>query len=74
MFAKLHLPALSGLALVSAQAVIILTSTQSGVDPIVPTPFPGVPTIEGAITYDGPPVPGFTGRFALSLYLSLSAD
>lgn len=42
---------------------VLLTVTKSGVDPIVPTPFPGVETIEGAITYDGPPVPGFTGLF-----------
>lgn len=40
---------------------VLLTTTQSGVDPIVPTPFNGVETIEGAITYDGPPIPGFVG-------------
>jgi len=38
-----------------------LTTTQSGVLPIAPTPFPGLETIEGAITYDGPMVEGFTG-------------
>lgn len=38
-----------------------LTATQSGVLPIAPTPFPGVDTIQGAITYDGNPMPGFTG-------------
>lgn len=46
-----------------APPVSTLTSTQSGVLPIAPTPFPGVETIEGAITYDGPIVPGFTGMF-----------
>jgi len=54
------------LALVNAQApppTSLLTSTQSGVLPIIPTatPFAGEPTIEGAITYDGNPVIGFTG-------------
>lgn len=38
-----------------------LTSTQSGVLPVAPTPFPGEQTIEGALTYNGPPIPGFVG-------------
>jgi hypothetical protein len=40
---------------------VLLKSTKSGVDPVAPTPFNGVETLEGAIIYDGPPVPGFTG-------------
>ncbi|KAF2103517.1 Cu,Zn superoxide dismutase-like protein [Rhizodiscina lignyota] len=62
MHMKLSLAAF--VAITAAQAPpppVLLTSTQSGVDPIVPTPFSGVETIEGAITYDGPPIPGFTG-------------
>lgn len=52
------------IAVIRAQAPpppVLLTSTQSGVDPVVPTPFSGVETLEGAIIYDGPPIPGFTG-------------
>ena len=50
MYNKALLSALSGLALASAQAPL-------------PTPSStvGIPTIEGALTYDGPPVIGFTG-------------
>ncbi|KAF2731019.1 hypothetical protein EJ04DRAFT_584374 [Polyplosphaeria fusca] len=42
---------------------ILLTTTKSGVLPILPTgtPFPGVDTLEGAIINPGPPLPGFTG-------------
>jgi hypothetical protein len=56
--------AVSLVAAVRAQAppsAVILTSTQSGVDPVVPTPFTGIETLEGAIIYDGPPIEGFTG-------------
>lgn len=54
MYNKQLLSALSGLALVQAQ---------------LPTPSStaGIPTIEGALTYDGPPVPGFTGKFVSCL-------
>jgi hypothetical protein len=61
--------ALSGaLAIVAAQAPpapVLLTTTKSGVLPVIPTATPGaaftgVETIEGAITYDGPANPGFT--------------
>lgn len=55
---------LGAVALASPQAPPppeLLTSTKSGVLPIAPTPFPGVETIEGAITYDGDPIPGFVG-------------
>ena len=38
-----------------------LTATQSGVLPVLPTPFSGIETNEGAIVYDGPPNPGFVG-------------
>ena len=52
-----------------------LTTTQSGVLPIAPTPFPGLETIEGAITYDGPTVDGFTGTFrTFEHYLFASTD
>lgn len=39
----------------------LLTETKSGVLPVAPTPFAGVETEEGAITYDGPMNPGFVG-------------
>lgn len=39
----------------------LLTATKSGVLPVAPTPFAGVETEEGAITYDGPMNPGFAG-------------
>jgi len=61
---QMKLLALSFAAGVLAQVpppASLLTSTKSGVVPIAPTPFPGVETLEGAIIYDGPPVPGFTG-------------
>ena len=69
MQTKFLLSALSSLALVSAQAqgpappASTLSTTQSGVLPILPTntPFTGLETIEGAITYDGPMIDGFTG-------------
>ena len=43
--------------------VSTLSTTQSGVLPYLPvsTGFTGLETIEGAITYDGPIVDGFTG-------------
>ncbi|KAI9743059.1 MAG: hypothetical protein M1818_003354 [Claussenomyces sp. TS43310] len=67
MHTKSLLAAWSGLTLVRAQAEgpaptpSVLSTTQSGVLPILPTPFSGVETIEGAITYDGPAIAGFTG-------------
>lgn len=63
--------ALGGIfALVAAQAPpapVLLSTTKSGVLPVIPTATPGatfigVETIEGAITYDGPANPGFTVR------------
>ena len=56
------------LALAAAQAPpapVLLSTTKSGVLPVIPTATPGatftgVETIEGAITYDGPANPGFT--------------
>ncbi|QIX00623.1 hypothetical protein AMS68_006140 [Peltaster fructicola] len=43
---------------------VLLSATQSGVLPVLPTatPFTGVETIEGAIVFDGPSNPGFTGQ------------
>lgn len=38
-----------------------LTETMSGVLPVAPTGFAGVETEEGAIVYDGPANPSFTG-------------
>jgi len=61
MHANLVLSFLTGLVAVNAQSPSILKSTFSAVLPVLPTPFSGVETIEGAIVYDGPPVPGFTG-------------
>ena len=54
------------LALVAAQAPpapVLLTATKSGVLPYLPTPFSGVETIEGAITYDGPMNTTVTGKY-----------
>lgn len=56
-----------GAALASAQAPppeVALTSTMSGVLPVLPTatPAPVIETEEGAIIYDGPANPGFTGQ------------
>jgi hypothetical protein len=70
MLPKSLLSVFSSLALVTAQAqgpappASTLSTTQSGVLPS-PTgiPFTGVETIEGAITYDGLVVDGFTGVF-----------
>lgn len=67
MLSKSILPILAGAAMAQSQAQgpapapSLLTSTQSGVLPIAPTPFPGVQTIEGAIVNDGNPLPGFIG-------------
>lgn len=65
MHTKQILVAVSGIALVNAQAppVSTLSTAMSGVLPALPvaTGFTGVETIEGAITYDGPVVDGFTG-------------
>jgi hypothetical protein len=63
------LPVLSTIAFAQAQVAALapspstLSTTQSGVLPIAPTPFPGLETIEGAITHDGPIIEGFTGGF-----------
>ena len=56
MYNNVLLSALSGLALVSAQTAS---------NPAVPSSPTDVPTIEGALTYDGPPVIGFTGKSIL---------
>ena len=40
---------------------VLLNATKSGVIPILPTPFNGVDTLEGAIINAGPVNPGFTG-------------
>jgi hypothetical protein len=64
MYASLLLPVVALAARVTAQAPpppVLLTATESGVLPVLPTPFSGVETIEGAIIYDGPANPGFTG-------------
>ncbi|CZR50370.1 related to cytosolic Cu/Zn superoxide dismutase [Phialocephala subalpina] len=65
MHTKQIVAAVSRIALVNAQAppVSTLSTTMSGVLPYLPvsTGFTGVETIEGAITYDGPVVDGFTG-------------
>ena len=67
MYAKYAIAALGSLALASAQGAPpppgTLTTTMSGVLPVLPTPFTGIETEEGAITYDGNPVIGFTGMF-----------
>lgn len=70
MYATQALFVASGLALVEAQVAgpppppSTLSTTMSGVLPYLPqsTGFTGVETIEGAITYDGPTVDGFTGK------------
>ena len=65
MYVNYLLATLGGLALVSAQVpppASTLTTTMSGVLPILPTPFSGVETEEGAIVYGGPAVVGFTGQ------------
>jgi hypothetical protein len=40
---------------------VLLNATKSGVLPVLPTPFNGVDTLEGAIINPGPVNPGFTG-------------
>jgi hypothetical protein len=55
MLSQVLLAALSGAALVNAQ-----TPTTSP-SPPTPSTTVGIPTIEGALTYDGPPVIGYTG-------------
>lgn len=67
MYARFVLPAL-GASLAAAQGAgegnpppppIVLSTTKSGVLPVLPTetPFSGVETEEGAIVYDGPANP-----------------
>jgi len=63
MYTSLILPFV-GAALAAAQVPpppVLLTATESGVLPVLPTGFAGVETEEGAIIYDGPANPGFTG-------------
>ena len=57
MRSPLLLSALSGLALVNAQS----EATPNPTIPTIPTSTDGIPTIEGALVYDGPPVIGYTG-------------
>lgn len=49
--------ALSGLALANAQS----EATANPTIPAIPTSTADIPTIEGALVYDGPPVIGYTG-------------
>lgn len=54
-----------GAALVTAQynpppPPVLLTTTKSGVLPVLPTPFNGVETLEGAIINKGPANPAYT--------------
>lgn len=74
MYTKQFLAAVGGVALANAQApppVSTLSTTMSGVLPVLPsqTPFLGVGTIEGAIIYDGPMNPGFTGKYTPTSHL-----
>ncbi|MCJ1432009.1 hypothetical protein MMC27_001365 [Xylographa pallens] len=57
MYSTLLISALSGLALVHAQS----EATPNPTIPAMPTSTVGIPTIEGALVYDGPPVIGYTG-------------
>ena len=62
---KIFLSILSTVALGHAQTAgppppASTLTTQSGVLLIAPTPFPGLGIIEGAITYTGPIIEGFT--------------
>ena len=57
MYSRLLLSALSGFAFVSAQS----EATPNPTIPTIPTNTAEVPTIEGALVYDGPPVIGYTG-------------
>ncbi|MCJ1407920.1 hypothetical protein MMC19_001991 [Ptychographa xylographoides] len=57
MHSAILLSALSGLALVKAQTEV---GSNTAI-PAMPTTTVGIPTIEGALVYDGPPVIGFTG-------------
>ena len=58
MYNTLLLSALSTLTLVKAQS----EATPNPTIPTIPTSTDGIPTIEGALVYDGPPVIGYTGR------------
>ena len=60
MYSTLFISALSGLALVHAQS----EATPNPTIPAMPTSTVGIPTIEGALVYDGPPVLGYTGSFS----------
>ena len=55
MYAKILLPALSAL---------VLANAQTPTNPAIPSSTVGIPTIEGALVYDGPPVIGFTGSYS----------
>lgn len=72
------LGSLAPVVLAKAQAPpapVLLTTAESGVLPVLPTatPFVGVETLEGAIIYDGPMNPGFTGMFTVYEYSELSS-
>jgi hypothetical protein len=56
MYSKVLYATLSIVALAKAQ-----TPTVSAVIPPIPSTTDGIPTIEGALIYDGPPVIGYTG-------------
>ena len=56
----------SGFAIVNAQSEV----NPNPSIPAIPTSTAEVPTIEGALVYDGPPVIGYTGIFS---YFSQSA-
>lgn len=49
----------SALVLVNAQS----EATPNSAIPAMPTTAVGIPTIEGALVYDGPPVIGYTGQY-----------
>ncbi|MCJ1474616.1 hypothetical protein MMC13_003276 [Lambiella insularis] len=57
MLYTLLVSAMSGLALVQAQS----EATPNPTIAATPTSTVGIPTIEGALVYDGPPVIGYTG-------------
>jgi len=57
MLSKLALAGLTAAVLVNAQS----EATPNPAIPAMPTTVAGIPTIEGALVYDGPPVQGFTG-------------
>ena len=54
--------------LLSALSVLALVCAQTGTELPVPSSTVGIPTIEGALTYDGPPVIGYTGMLQYGLH------